>query len=114
MKHKLRQEIDDECLDYLDKLDEIAYQDDYMTSYVQGVFSKLNAVTIDSNRKENLKISRNETKNEEFDMRHHSAVKFFILSPSLIYGTAALPLQLSACVLAYQYRFPYRPCCIQV
>ena len=32
-KHKLRQEIDEECLDYLDKLNEIAYQDDYITSY---------------------------------------------------------------------------------
>ena len=55
-KHKLRQEIDEECLDYLDKLNEIAYQDDYITSYVQGIFSKLNATTIDSNRGENLNI----------------------------------------------------------
>ena len=55
-RHKLRQEIDEECRDYLEKLNEIAYQDDYMTSYVQGVFSKLNAITIDSNRKENLNI----------------------------------------------------------
>ena len=55
-KHKLRQEIDEECLDYLDKLNEIAYQDDYITSYVQGIFSKLNATTIDSNRGESLNI----------------------------------------------------------
>lgn len=55
-KHKLRQEIDEECLDYLDKLNEIAYQDDYIVSYVQGIFSKLNATTIDSNRKESLNI----------------------------------------------------------
>lgn len=55
-KHSLRQEIDEECLDYLDKLNEIAYQDDYMTSYVQGIFSKLNAVTIDSKRGESLNI----------------------------------------------------------
>lgn len=55
-RHKLRQEIDEECLDYLDKLYEIAYQDDYIASYVQGVFSKLNAITIDANRKESLNI----------------------------------------------------------
>lgn len=55
-RHKLRQEIDEECRDYLEKLNEIAYQDDYMTSYVQGIFSKLNAITIDSNRKESLNI----------------------------------------------------------
>ena len=55
-KHKLRQEIDEECLDYLDKLNEIAYQEDYIVSYVQGVFSKLNATTIDSNRGESLNI----------------------------------------------------------
>lgn len=55
-KHKLRQEIDEECLDYLDKLNEIAYQDEYLTSYVQGVFAKLNAVTIDPNRGESLNI----------------------------------------------------------
>lgn len=55
-KHKLRQEIDEECLDYLDKLQDIAYQDDYLTSYVQGVFAKLNAITIDPNRSENLNV----------------------------------------------------------
>lgn len=55
-KHKLRQEIDEECLDYLDKLQEIAYQDDYLTSYVQGIFAKLNAITIDPNRDESLNI----------------------------------------------------------
>ena len=38
-KHKLRQESDEECLEY-----------------VQGVFSKLNATTIDSNRGESLNI----------------------------------------------------------
>lgn len=55
-KNKLRQEIDEECLDYLDKLGEIAYQDDYLTSYVQGVFAKLNSIIIDPKRKENLNI----------------------------------------------------------
>lgn len=55
-KQKLRQEINEECIDYLDKLNEIAYQDDYLTSYVQGVFAKLNTVTIDANRGENLNI----------------------------------------------------------
>lgn len=55
-KHKLRKEIDEECLDYLDKLQEIAYQDDYLTSYVQGIFAKLNTITIDPNRDENLNV----------------------------------------------------------
>ena len=55
-KHKLRQEIDEECTDYLDKLNEIAYQDDYITSYVQSVFAKLNATTIDPNRGESLNV----------------------------------------------------------
>lgn len=55
-KQKLRQEIDEECIDYLEKLNEIAYQDDYLTSYVQGVFAKLNTITIDANRGENLNI----------------------------------------------------------
>ncbi|WP_273161971.1 M48 family metallopeptidase [Bacteroides fluxus] len=55
-KHKLRQEIDEECTDYLNKLNEIAYQDDYITSYVQSVFAKLNATTIDPNRGESLNV----------------------------------------------------------
>lgn len=55
-RHKLRREINEECLDYLDKLNEIAYQDDYITSYVQSVFAKLNSTTIDPNRSENLNV----------------------------------------------------------
>lgn len=55
-KHKLRQDIDEECIDYLDKLQDIAYHDDYLTSYVQGVFAKLNTITIDPNRSENLNV----------------------------------------------------------
>lgn len=55
-QHALRQEIDEECRDYLEKLDEIAYQDDYLTSYVQGVFSKLTPGATDSNRGESLNI----------------------------------------------------------
>ena len=49
--------IRDRCLEYLDKLNEIAYQEDYIVSYVQGVFSKLNATTIDSNSGESLNLS---------------------------------------------------------
>lgn len=55
-KAQLRHEIDEECIDYLNKLNEIAYQDDYITTYVQGVFAKLNATTIDQNRIENLNV----------------------------------------------------------
>ncbi|MCF0256986.1 MAG: peptidase M48, partial [Bacteroides heparinolyticus] len=33
-RYELRREIDEECSEYLDRLHEIAYQDDYITSYV--------------------------------------------------------------------------------
>lgn len=56
-KKKLRQNINEECIDYQNKLQDIAYQDDYLTSYVQGVFAKLNSITIDRNRSENLNVS---------------------------------------------------------
>lgn len=55
-KHKLRREIDDECREYLEQLEEIAYKDDYMASYVQGIFAKLNAQSIIPERNENLNI----------------------------------------------------------
>lgn len=55
-KQELRREINEECQDYLDKLNDIAYHDDYISSYVESVFAKLNATTIDSNRGENLNV----------------------------------------------------------
>lgn len=55
-RHELRREIDEECSEYLDRLHEIAYQDDYITSYVQGVFAKLAPAGIDPNRNEQLNV----------------------------------------------------------
>ncbi len=55
-KPELRREIDEECFEYLDKLNEIAYQDDYITSYVQGVFAKLTPVAIAPGRSEQLNV----------------------------------------------------------
>ena len=55
-RHNLRKEIDEECLAYLDQLEEIAYEDDYIVSYVQGVFAKLVTVNIDPNREEHMNI----------------------------------------------------------
>lgn len=53
---KLRQEVDEECRDYLYKLEDIAYKDDFITSYVQSIFAKLTASGIDANRNERLNI----------------------------------------------------------
>lgn len=53
---KLRQEVDEECRDYLYKLEDIAYKDDFITSYVQNIFAKLTASGIDPNRNERLNI----------------------------------------------------------
>jgi len=53
---KLRREVDEECQDYLYKLDEIAYEDDFTTSYVQNIFAKLTASGIDPNRNERLNV----------------------------------------------------------
>ena len=55
-RNELRQEVEEECQDYLRELEEIAYQDDYLTSYVQGVFAKLHTSTIDANRIESLNV----------------------------------------------------------
>lgn len=54
--NELRKEIDEECSDYLDKLKDIAYQDDYITSYVQSIFAKFTATGIDPNRKDYLNV----------------------------------------------------------
>ena len=51
-KSKLRKEVDEECRDYLYKLEEIGYEDDFITSYVQNIFAKLTATGIDPNRSE--------------------------------------------------------------
>lgn len=53
---KLRQEVDEECRDYLYKLEDIAYKDDFITSYVQSIFAKLTASGIDPNRNERLNV----------------------------------------------------------
>ncbi len=49
-----RREINDECQDYLNKLEELRYNDDYITSLVQGVFARLISTNIDPNRIEKL------------------------------------------------------------
>ena len=53
---KLRREVDEECRDYLYKLEEISYNDDFITSYVQNIFAKLSASGIDPNRDEPLNV----------------------------------------------------------
>ena len=53
---KLRKEVDEECRDYLYKLEEIGYEDDFITSYVQNIFAKLTATGIDPNRSERLNV----------------------------------------------------------
>lgn len=53
---KLRREVDEECRDYLYKLEEIGYDDDFTTSYVQNIFAKLTATGIDPNRNERLNV----------------------------------------------------------
>lgn len=53
---KLRWEVDEECRDYLYKLEEIGYDDDFTTSYVQNIFAKLTATGIDPNRNERLNV----------------------------------------------------------
>ena len=55
-KSKLRKEVDEECRDYLYKLEEIGYEDDFITSYVQNIFAKLTATGIDPNRSERLNV----------------------------------------------------------
>ena len=53
---KLRREVDEECRNYLYKLEEIGYDDDFTTSYVQNIFAKLTATGIDPNRNERLNV----------------------------------------------------------
>ena len=53
---KLRKEVDEECRDYLYKLEDIGYEDDFITSYVQSIFAKLTATGIDANRSERLNV----------------------------------------------------------
>lgn len=52
----LRHEIDEECQEYLSKLQDIAYQDDYVTAYVQNIFAKLNSCDIAAERIESLNV----------------------------------------------------------
>ncbi|WP_044264623.1 M48 family metallopeptidase [Bacteroides timonensis] len=53
---KLRREVNEECLDYLYKLEDIGYNDDFITSYVQSIFAKLSVTGLDPNRNEQLNI----------------------------------------------------------
>lgn len=55
-RKKLRREVNDECMDYLDKIKEISYKDDYINSYVQSIFAKLSVSNIDVNRTERLNV----------------------------------------------------------
>ena len=50
--------MDEECRDYLYKLEEIGYEDDFITSYVQNIFAKLTATGIDPNRSETVECTR--------------------------------------------------------
>jgi predicted Zn-dependent protease len=53
---KLRQEVYGECDNYLTKLDEYLYADDYVTTYVQNIFAKIIAGIEDSKRQETLNV----------------------------------------------------------
>lgn len=55
-RKELRNQVDEECMDYLDKVKSIAYNDDYINSYVQSVFAKLSVSNIDPNRSERLNV----------------------------------------------------------
>lgn len=55
-RYDMRQELDEECLDYLDKLNEISYKDAYIEDYVQAIFAKVNPGEVDSKRPERLNV----------------------------------------------------------
>lgn len=60
-----RREINDECQDYLEKLEELRYEDDYTASFVQGVFARLVSTNIDPNRIEKLNVDVIQTTDPE-------------------------------------------------
>lgn len=55
-RQELRQQIEEECMDYLAQLDEIAYTDELTQLYVEGIFAKLIPTNLDPKRTENLHI----------------------------------------------------------
>lgn len=55
-KYNLREELDQESLDYLKKLSQIAYKDDYITEYVESQFAKTSVFQVLPNRPEKLNI----------------------------------------------------------
>lgn len=52
----LRRQIEEESLEYLTQLEEIAYTDELTQLYVEGIFAKLTPKNLDPNRNENLHI----------------------------------------------------------
>lgn len=55
-RQDLRRQVEEECIEYLNRLDEIAYTDELTQLYVEGVFAKLLPTDFDPNRTENLHI----------------------------------------------------------
>lgn len=52
----LRQEVEAESQEYLEHLNEIIYEDDYIASYVQGILAKLCGANVTTNRNGNLNV----------------------------------------------------------
>ncbi|MDR0962063.1 MAG: M48 family metalloprotease [Mediterranea sp.] len=52
----LRREVNDNCTDYTTQLSQYLYPDDYLTSYVQGIFASINTPS-DPGRDEALNVS---------------------------------------------------------
>lgn len=55
-RYPLRQEMKEQCADYLDRIDQIAYRDAYIQDYVQGLFTQVVPDKFDPNRPENPDI----------------------------------------------------------
>lgn len=55
-RYDLRKELDQESHDYLDKLSQIEYKDDYITEYVESHFAKTSVFQVLSHRPEKLNI----------------------------------------------------------
>lgn len=55
-RHNLRLRVEEECMDYLNHLDEIAFNDQLTQLYAEGIFAKLAPANLDPNRTEHLNI----------------------------------------------------------
>ena len=55
-RNELRQNVGNECVEYLNKLSDIAYTDELTQLYAEGIFAKLIPGNIDPKRTENLNI----------------------------------------------------------